>query len=496
MRRTILYLIVIALAVVSCKKELFTSETISFGALDGGTTRALMDDSTLKTAGNKLKVFDELTGFTGTASWMDENDHLYIKDEIIYAGNPVWSYVSNMTYPWTADGTHKFFSWLSYDQSLSLTDAQFWGASFNFNPSTKVLILPQKTMDTSTDQFDFMYSDPVSVEAASHPANTPVNLQLHHLFAAQNLEVYNISGNKVLLKTVTLKGMLNKRSATVDYYSSDISITTSNLDSTEVVLFTSDDSAPDGYGTEFEDEDLQKNLTDFILMWPQTFVELADARLEVVYKIKDTDDEISEELTAVMNLNKLEAFKRNASGMDAGVKYSFILEFRPSSIVILLNVLPWEYEDYDWDYSDHSISAKSGKFKDGVLAFYRLNPSTGEYTVEPTADEWSAKTMRLSQADVLKGRFFIEAPTQGRWQITTYPLSAADYFEIEPTSGEIDVYAPNDGKVEFTVRANLDKTPTSPQTLFFNVAIYFNGDWHDANSEFNRKNIRLVLDAN
>lgn len=495
MRRTILYLIVVALSAVSCKKDLFTSETISFGARDGEATRALMDDTTLKTAGNKLRVYDELTGFTGSASWMDPNENLYIADEIVYAGNPVWDIVSGRAYPWTSNGTHKFFSWLSYDQSLSMTEAQFWGASFNFNRSTKVLTLPQKVMDTATDQFDFMYSDPVSIAAASHSSNAPVELQLHHLFSALNMSVYNISGNTVLLKSVTLKGMMNKRSATVDYSSTTVSVTTSNLDSTDVVLFTSDDSSVDGYGTEYIDEDLQKQLTNFILMWPQTFNELEDARLEVKYKIKDSEDELTDELTAVMMLNNLDVFKRNTSGMDAGVKYSFLLEFRPSSIVIVLSALPWEYEAYDWDYSDHSISARSGTFKDGVLAFYRKNPSTGEYTVEPTTDEWSAKTMRISQTETLSGKFYIEAPTQGRWQVTAYPLSAAQYFEIEPASGEIDVFSPNDGKVEFTVRANLDLTPTSAQTLYFSVAIYFNGEWHDANSEFNRKNIKLILDA-
>ena len=66
---------------------------------------------------------------------------------------------------------------------------------------------------------------------------------------------------------------------------------------------------------------------------------------------------------------------------------------------------------------------------------------------------------------------------------------------MEPTSGDIDAYTDN-GKVEFTVRANRDLSPSSNQTLFFNVAIYFNGEWHDANSEFNRKNIKLVLNAN
>ena len=95
----------------------------------------------------------------------------------------------------------------------------------------------------------------------------------------------------------------------------------------------------------------------------------------------------------------------------------------------------------------------------------------------------------------MTGRFYIEAPTSGRWQITTYPLSASQYFIISPTTGDIDVNTEN-GKAEFTVSVNPELAPLSTQTLYFNVSLFFNGEWHDANSEFNRKNIRLVLDAN
>ena len=182
--------------------------------------------------------------------------------------------------------------------------------------------------------------------------------------------------------------------------------------------------------------------------------------------------------------------------MDAGKKYTYTLQFKKSTMDIYVNVLPWEYEEYDWSYAEHSISARSGTFKDGVLAFYRYNSETDAYDKSPTTEEWSAKAIRFNtRNEVFKGRFFIEAPTAGRWQITPYPMSAAQYFIVEPTSGDIDVNT-NNGMAEFTVKTNPDRTPNSTQNLYFNVAIQLNGEWVDANSEFNRKNIRLVLDAN
>ena len=134
MRRSLTYLFVVALAVVSCHREK-TPEVdygqIAFSAEDVTMTKAMMNDAALKTNGNKLKVYDELQDFTGTVSWMDANNPYYINDEIVYAGQPIWNYVSGRSYPWTSDGTHKFFSWLSYDSTLDLTAASFCGASLN-----------------------------------------------------------------------------------------------------------------------------------------------------------------------------------------------------------------------------------------------------------------------------------------------------------------------------------------------------------------------------
>ena len=484
---------IIALTAVSCVKDGFRSEGISFCADGAGATRALLGDTEFHTTGNRLRIFDVLTGFTGTATgWTAQNPY-YITDTLVYAGNPVWNYGSGRVYPWTVDGTHKFFSWLRYDSSLGMYETDFFGAGTSFNTSTHILTLPQKTMVADTPVFDFLYSDAVTQPSQTHTANTPVNLSMHHLFTAFNLSVQNNSGNTVKLKKVTLVGMKNKRSATIDYSTPTVLVSTADIDSVNTVLFQSVDVA----GNVYPNSDNVEPLTDFILMWPQTYAELdTNARLVVEYNILDAQNVLSDNLTANVVLSRQATFTDGFTGLDAGTKYTLTLQFKRSTIDLYPRVLPWDYEAYDWDYSDHSISARSGMFKDGVLAFYRYNPVTETYTVEPTTDEWSAKTMRfLTRNEVLKGRFYIEAPTSGRWQVTTYPLSAAEYFIVEPSSGEIDAFT-NNGEVEFTVKANPDLSPTSTQTLFFNVAIYFNGEWHDANSEFNRKNIRLVLDAN
>lgn len=493
MKRITLITLSVLLLAVSCSKDKRPSEfkdtDIVFSASDASATKALMDDAALQTSGNTIHVFDQLTGFTGTASWMDA-DSYYIDEVITYSGNPVWDFSSGRAYPWTTDGEHLFYGWLNYDSDMDMSVDDFCSPSFN--KSTKVMSIPVKEMNLSTDQFDFMYSDVVLIDAAARTSNTPVALQLNHLFTAFEVNLSNTSGNTVLLKSVKITGLKNSRSATIAFDASSPTVTTSNLSSTDIVIYTSTD--PDG--DTFIHQDLVRSLSEMKLMWPQTYVELNGAQIEVVYHIIDSHDVVSDELTSTVVLSNQTLFKTNSTGMDAGTKYTFLLQFKKSTIDLQVRVLPWEYETFDWNYADRSISARSGMFKDGVLAFYRYNPETDQYDINPTADEWSAKALRFNtRSEVMEGKFYIESPYEGRWQVTPYPASAAQYFVVTPTSGDIDVTREN-GLASFTVSVNPDLSPTSTQSLYFSVALYFNGEWTDANSEFNRKNIRLVLDAN
>ncbi|MBP5488306.1 MAG: fimbrillin family protein [Bacteroidales bacterium] len=498
MKRRTICLICAALAFVSCGKDKkvedrgLRNDAIYFAPKEAETTKAMMDDDDLKTQGNKLRVFDVLTGFTGQVSWMGENNPYYINDEIVYNGNPVWDYVSGRKYPWTTDGSHLFYGWLSYDTTLGMTDAQFFGNSYSYDEASQVLSIPVKEMNASTTQFDFMYSDVYYADAADHVAGQSVNLELKHLFTALNLTVKNTSGNVVYLKRVTLSGMKNRRSAEIAFTQHTPTVTTDNLASTDVVLFESEDED----GDVFENSSLEKALTDFLMMWPHTYNELVGGTLVVEYKFL-INDQLSDLLTANIILSNQNLFLVDSStklGMDAGKKYTFQLQFKKSTIDIYAYVSPWDYEEFDWEYSKHSIAARGGAgLKDGVLVFYH---GTGPEAVGPTADEWSAKTMRFAtRNEVITGRFYVESPTEGRWKIATSPQSAAQYFIVTPTSGDIDAYT-YDGMCEFTVSVNPNLNPSTKQTLYFSVSIFFNGEWHDANSEFNRKNLKLELDAN
>lgn len=453
-------------------------------------TRALMDGVNLDSPNTRIKVYDYLSGFSGTLNGVTvttTDETKYFDDEIRYNNTAAWAYDdANTEYPWTKTGTHTFFGWLTRD-SLNTTMA----VTPTYNESTRTLSIPSLTMTgLPAQQFDFSYSNKLSINAATRQVGEMVPLRLHHLFSALGISIKNSSGNTILLQQVGFSGLKNTHGATLDYQSGSPAVSYTGDGSEPFTVFSS--ANPDG--TEFISSETAPAtvLSDFFLMWPHDYEDLSGATITVTYKVRDINDVVSNSLTATIPLAAQDFL---SSGLEADTKYTLILQFKKSSIDLYVRVLPWEQESFDLDYSNNSIAARSGgaaSDHDGVLVFHH---GQGDNLQEPTAEEWSAKTIRFaSRSEVLTGRFFIAAPTTGRWMITAYPADVAQYFILEPTTGEIDLNADNTGMSVFTVRTNPAKVPTSIQTLYFSVSILLNGEWHDANSEFNRKNIKLILE--
>lgn len=465
------------------------------------STRTLLDADSLSKAGSKIRVYDYLTGYTGdigsNTGIVPADTTRYFADYVYYDGSTIWPYTSGSTYRWTRAGTHMFFGFLTQDKDNQKAFCENYveGVLFGstsvasaFNESTRVLSLPVTTTDGDpARQFDFCYSTVNPVPAATHVTGDPVPLQLNHLFSALKLSVKNISDYEVLIDSVKLTGFKNTRSASIDFKTTTPTITYGNISSSDFDLFVPDEG--DG-PADFAVADEVVPLTDYVMIWPQTYSDLTGVTLDVHYRVIVAGDP-SDPLTARINLPSQSMFQTTGKGFDAGIKYTVTLQFMKSVISLSVTCLPWDYEEHVWSYADHSISARAGTYDDGLLWFYRKD-NNGDPTVEPTQDERSTKVQRFHTInEVLIGKFYIEAPTSGRWQVTPYPAEAAQYFHVSPTSGEIDVHH-NDGLVSFTVSLNTDLTPPSDQTLHFSISLYFNGEWFDANSELNRKDVKVV----
>ena len=254
---------------------------IAISATEAGTTKALLDNGTFKTTGNRIQVYDFVTSEGNVAEHI--NDHIgpeLNSNSPLHTPGYTWPFV-NGPHQW-CPGVHKFFGWLAKDANMtsSNTPEVFFGQGFSFN--NYVLTIPQVAFTKDTPQFDFMYSNIYITE----PINTPVPLEFSHLFSAFYITGENKQDETVYdIKSITLRGLNNTQSATINF-------SPGNETGTANPVVTYTDTGASNYGFVFDfsstdttlsKEDGQKNLTGIYLMWPQKTEYFTDAKLVINY---------------------------------------------------------------------------------------------------------------------------------------------------------------------------------------------------------------------
>lgn len=482
-RRAFLYLFIAAAAVLACGKEktdLPESAAISLMAEEGTNTRALLNNTTLKTNGNKVHVIDLLTGFSGSASWMSGNK--YIDDEIVYSGAVVWGYESGRTYPWTSDGTHQFFGWLSYDTTMDLTADSFFGSSVaaGFDTSERVLNIPAKELNTESPQFDFLYANTVNY-IMPRSETTPIPLPMQHLFSAVGILLRNESQDDILVHSVTINGLKNKKDATITFVG--FPVTTAQTASAGFIDNALFGALPVATRTLSEGQtyDLlarQKNVEvpQYRIIWPQSETDLApsDAANFLTYPITVVYEYLNDE-EHVQHTAHLR-FPEGATFLG-GYRYAYTLLFTQRHIQLNFEVNPWNYNLNEWSFMEQSISEVT-----------ELDFKGNEGYDKPS------KTCRIVGGNPVKGTFSIVNPSGAVWSIE--PVGDVEYFTISPNQGVIDSDNPD---YEFYVTPNLDSSldRTSDKKLKFHFYVRFtDGSFHDANTEINRDNWTVILPKN
>jgi len=497
------------------------------------TTKGFINKTDLETATSaQVKVFDFLTGFEGTVtpapvepeSYAD--GFYYINDVITNDGNNNWSFTNNIAWRWTRTGNHKFFGWLVSDGAttgtghaateLGITDA-------SYDPTSKILTVPEITFTKTTPQFDFSYSDIVEKDVANHDFNAanPINLPLKHLFSAVAIEVKNSTTDKAYIKKLELKNFKSKKSATVIFSGAISKPVYENSDSQPEFAFTwpSEATVDANYGhlisngtpdnpTRFDIIDGHKLSysaePNYFMIWPQLAEDFssatAPATIEVEYYIEGVMDPEDDTKYAKKTKTIVIPSAVEMPSMDAGVKYVISLEFKEKTLLLTLVPMPWTMDYMDIDYASSSILANSNKDNEGVLWLYRQEE--GVWKAGPRDRQIS-----MTGGNPIQGRFYILAPTSGKWQVTTFPAEAAQYFIIAQKDAEghyvqqnngiiedlVDDHGVFTGYVEFYVLPNPEH-PTLPATQYlnFNIDFLINGEWRNGNTEFNRKNWTIV----
>lgn len=483
MRKAYLFLLIVSAAVLSCEKEktgLVESQPITIFVGEDTSSKALLNDAGLKTNGNKVHVIDLLTGFTGTASWMSGNK--YIDDDIVYSGTQIWGYDSNRVYPWTSDGTHQFFAWLSYDTSMGLTADTFFGSSVaaGFDPSTRQLSLPAKELNTESPQFDFLYGNTVNY-IMPRTETGPVPLPMQHLFSAVGILLRNESQDRILVHSVTINGLKNKKSAVATFVGYPATTTlTPSAGFIDNGLFGAlpVDTRTLEYGETYDLLARQSGVETpaYRIIWPQTVEDLAPSNPEnystypitVVYEYLDDEEHIQH--TAHLRFPEGTTFL-------SGYRYAYTLLFTQKHIQLNFTVNPWEYELNEWSFTEQTISEVT-----------ELDFAGNEGYDKPS------KTCRIVGGTPVTGTFRIVNPSGAIWSIE--PIGDVEYFTISPNQGVVD----SDNPVyEFQVIPNLDPAldRSTDKKLKFHFYVRFtDGSFHDANTEINRDNWTVILPKN
>lgn len=205
MKNTLLYsAIVLLLAAAACNK---TDGVVREGdgfirfAPAAEETRALVYQSTLNA--ETFRVYDFKDG------------EKYIDNKIKY-GTTGWVYVDEEDYLWKAT-EHNLFG---YSDGLGAL------------PENKKVAL-EAVMTTSLasgNQVDYLYSEIVNTTAdawkhtTGNTKDTPVKLNMKHLFTAVSMGVKNAKSSEIVLTSVTIPAIAGNGSATIDYSGSAVNV--------------------------------------------------------------------------------------------------------------------------------------------------------------------------------------------------------------------------------------------------------------------------------
>lgn len=438
------------MAAAACTKTVYDGQQdqpmpIRISAADG-LTKALLDNGTFGTTGNRIQVYDIYTSSDNVVStYIDA----YAGPDVSSASSQhvqgkTWPFEDKSTllpvsYDWTPDGVHRFFGWLAKDAGFGatpMTPEAFFGAGFQVNGN--VLSIPETALTPTSAQFDFLYSDMHVRNLNNDPdfmSAVPQNFS--HLFTAFSIGALNTSHQPVNLKSFTLDPVRNTNSATITWaadetaggqYPATVTYGEGSV-GTEPLM-----TLADTY-TIVTDQKVGNIFTGgsqmFHLIWPQSSEDVhstgaitvnpdteesiypSDYKMSVTYTVT-TDEGESEEITKRLNFPDL--------AWEAGKKYHFDVVFSDKMVELKAVVNPWNYEYSDVDFSDAMVSVKENHYLvwDGTTA--DLN-TTDRYAI-------------IRNGQPVKGTFTIDTPQGGTWLVSL--TGDIDAFEVSPASGIID----------------------------------------------------------
>lgn len=471
------------IALTACMSEIHsdtTSENISISAF-GAEVKGLIGSADLQTNGTKIHIVDELSGFNGKVNGSAWNDgELYIDDDVVYSGNTVWDFASGTLYPWTTSGQHTFRAWLSYDAKANdlagLAATDLFGAN-GLSYSNGTLSVAGTELHTGSPQFDLLYSDtqPRNMDASPRPTGL-VTMNMSHLFSALSIVINNSSVDRVKVTSVTTTGLQNKKSASVSFSGTPTYTTLTPTGGFARNAYSgSGNWLATGAKYDLLADALNPASMNYYIIWPQTAEEMAASRIAIEYQIEGDYEEGSD---SILKTHRASLVFPDDQEMEAGKKYQFILTFANKRVKLLMKVLPWDYNEFTWNYEDSTLSLCTDLTLDGT---------PGEDYLR------DGNQVTFIGGKPINAHFGIKTPIGGQWSIELRGDTSDNQITVTPNSGTVNPDV-NNGRIDLVITPNtsIERTKDISVTLKFWVT-FLNGYTKDLNSEVNRDDLVFTL---
>lgn len=494
---------------------------IQFGAKDL-VTKGMIGNDEFHTNGTELKVVDLLSGFSGKidgSAWTDGN--AYVDETVVYDGNLIWKYQTDGTvYPWTNNGTHRFFGWMTYDKHSDLNATALFGTG-QPSRSGSTLSFPEVEMTVSSPQFDALYSEVVIRDAATE-AHSTVPLQLKHLFSSLAITVKNNSENKISIRSITMPNLPNKAQASIDYSGTAAALTqsaavvgsarffTNRFPGSAVLANHSTDGLVLNQGDVkdvYTGQDLSS--TNYKLLWPVPSSVLSPKTANPYSGITDESDpnyiyreslnNPADSLIRVsydicipgeggnpdtwLNRNNV-GVKLPSISLEAGKRTLLSLSITDQVLDLTFEVQDWDFNEYPMDFSITSVSVTQDlQFKNGTY-----DASMSNLGAKPPV-------VYTNSMEPVEATFKITSPVGAR--IIAEPLSASEFFDIHLDPDHVDPTV-DGGTVHVTISPRGNPATTQTLTMKFHLLMGSGASERDVDlsSDLNRDNYNIIWKRN
>lgn len=429
---------------------------ISMVATEAGQTRALLDENTFMKSGNELQIYDIYTP-KGSET---PQEVPYISDQVMCAGsdNPIWPFVGN-SYSWTDGGKHKFFGWLCKDVNMpqnQQTADSFFGKQLQLDQEYK-LSLPKKTIDQSTAQFDFMYSNIYERDLNDETPDyvNPVELEFSHLFTAFSVAVKNESENiKYRLRSLTIEGLVTTCSAVIDFSggkSASVSYNTpGNANgNTADYSYTFDKNNRLILSKELKYISTGSVVSEspiYNITWPMTAQQAGQVKITVVYDTgSDTGSDTGNGTSTELTLSEKE--------WAAGKKNNISIVFIDKEVQLICTVKDWTYEEEEMQFTDVVTVHETGKIRWEENSIEAIDKQSGEVLVKNSRELPAVAT------------FHIETPIGAIWHASLIATAGGQVGAFEFVGPNTGVIGEEPATIMIIPRNITDPAPTQKAIL-------------------------------